>query len=257
MTKTKLGRILSIATAISAVVLGILLIISCVHIYYSGGANPFTREKVVEYFALLALPSIITIGLAVAGIIFNTATDSKDEIVSARTSLEMLESYKKRFNISTASGDEAEIINKEVKLRKNLAIVCFIISAILFTPALIYLCFIADFSVENLNSDVIAALTVVLPLSTLSVCAHIPHLYSAEKSAERELEAIKVAIKKRSIEKYESTRSFDLGKKILPVVRYVVLGVAVLFVVLGIFNGGMSDVLAKAVKICTECIGLG
>ena len=32
---------------------------------------------------------------------------------------------------------------------------------------------------------------------------------------------------------------------------------AVALVVLGIFNGGMGDVLAKAVKICTECIGLG
>ena len=28
-------------------------------------------------------------------------------------------------------------------------------------------------------------------------------------------------------------------------------------VILGILNGGLRDVLAKAVKICTECIGLG
>ena len=32
---------------------------------------------------------------------------------------------------------------------------------------------------------------------------------------------------------------------------------AVLLIVLGIINGGMADVLNKAVKICTECIGLG
>jgi hypothetical protein len=30
-----------------------------------------------------------------------------------------------------------------------------------------------------------------------------------------------------------------------------------LFIVLGIVNGGMADVLNKAIKICTECIGLG
>ena len=34
-----------------------------------------------------------------------------------------------------------------------------------------------------------------------------------------------------------------------------VIGVA--FVVLGIANGGMADVLAKAIEICTQCIGLG
>ena len=32
---------------------------------------------------------------------------------------------------------------------------------------------------------------------------------------------------------------------------------AVLFIVLGIFNGGMDDVWSKAAAICTECIGLG
>ena len=40
-------------------------------------------------------------------------------------------------------------------------------------------------------------------------------------------------------------------------VRAVILAVGILFVVLGILNGGMADVLGKAVRICTECIGLG
>lgn len=32
---------------------------------------------------------------------------------------------------------------------------------------------------------------------------------------------------------------------------------ALVLVVLGVVNGGARDVLAKAVKICSECIGLG
>lgn len=39
--------------------------------------------------------------------------------------------------------------------------------------------------------------------------------------------------------------------------RLVMLGVAVLFIVLGVMNGGWYDVLVKAINICTECIGLG
>ena len=31
----------------------------------------------------------------------------------------------------------------------------------------------------------------------------------------------------------------------------------VLLIVLGVVNGGARDVLAKAVKICSECIGIG
>ena len=41
-------------------------------------------------------------------------------------------------------------------------------------------------------------------------------------------------------------------------IKRIVLGVlGVIFVVIGICNGGMGDVLDKAVKICTQCIGLG
>lgn len=32
---------------------------------------------------------------------------------------------------------------------------------------------------------------------------------------------------------------------------------ALLLVLLGVLNGGARDVLTKAVKICSECIGLG
>lgn len=43
------------------------------------------------------------------------------------------------------------------------------------------------------------------------------------------------------------------GKK----VRIVMLIAAVLLIAAGIFNGSAGDVLGKAVKICTECVGLG
>ncbi len=33
--------------------------------------------------------------------------------------------------------------------------------------------------------------------------------------------------------------------------------ISLLLIVLGILNGGMLDVLVKAVNICSECIGLG
>ena len=32
---------------------------------------------------------------------------------------------------------------------------------------------------------------------------------------------------------------------------------AVVFIILGVMNGSMKDVLVKAIKICTECVGLG
>ena len=39
--------------------------------------------------------------------------------------------------------------------------------------------------------------------------------------------------------------------------RAALYAAALLLLALGLFNGGLNDVLVKAVNICTECIGLG
>ena len=44
---------------------------------------------------------------------------------------------------------------------------------------------------------------------------------------------------------------FGIGSTELLVILVVAL------IVLGVMNGGMFDVLVKAINICTECIGLG
>ena len=52
----------------------------------------------------------------------------------------------------------------------------------------------------------------------------------------------------------------QLGKKhskAVSIVRCVLLVISVLFIILGIYNGGADAVLTKAITICTECIGLG
>ncbi|MBQ6048114.1 MAG: thioredoxin [Oscillospiraceae bacterium] len=43
----------------------------------------------------------------------------------------------------------------------------------------------------------------------------------------------------------------------LKAVRICLLVLAITLIIHGIFNGSMRDVLFKAVRICTECIGLG
>ncbi len=48
-----------------------------------------------------------------------------------------------------------------------------------------------------------------------------------------------------------------LEAKRIKVARYCIFGVAILFLVYGLATGGIADVLAKAINICTECIGLG
>ncbi len=64
-------------------------------------------------------------------------------------------------------------------------------------------------------------------------------IYKAERETERDIQA-------------EASKA-----KRLRAVKTALLIIAVIFVIAGIFNGSMEDMLIKAINICTECVGLG
>ncbi len=49
----------------------------------------------------------------------------------------------------------------------------------------------------------------------------------------------------------------ESAAKNIRIARLAVLVLAVIFVIAGIINGSMEDMIIKAVNICTECVGLG
>lgn len=63
----------------------------------------------------------------------------------------------------------------------------------------------------------------------------------------------KTAKRGKHVSVLSSDRSSDKDKIVTAVI--LVLGIAL--AVIGLIGGGAADVLAKAVNICTECIGLG
>lgn len=94
----------------------------------------------------------------------------------------------------------------------------------------------------------------VLPLAlygTLVLLSVIMHMLYGQGRMAKQDAVSKTAFNVRS-GKEHANRSVRL-----PAIRIVLFGVAVLFIVLGVMNGGWYDVLVKAINICTECIGLG
>lgn len=55
----------------------------------------------------------------------------------------------------------------------------------------------------------------------------------------------------------KSTGDEKLTESSLSRVRGVIFLIAVILIIIGIFNGSFDDVFIKASNICTECIGLG
>ncbi len=257
MANSKYERLISAVTTVCIILLGIALIACTAHIYLTGGEQPYSRERVGDYLIFLAAPLIITAGLAIAGIIARALSGTEADGLTARTDSELLESFISRFDLSGLDGDAAATVQRERKSRRLFEIITYIVSALIFAFVLVYCGFMAEFTVENLNSDVLAALAVSLPLCAVAVGIHIPRIYYAERSSARELEAIKSYVKENAPPRAAVSDREQKKPNYAVIGRYIIVGAAIALIILGITNGGMKDVLAKAVKICTECIGLG
>ena len=80
-----------------------------------------------------------------------------------------------------------------------------------------------------------------------------------EKSMQREIEAAKAQLQAEKAQglKPEPAKKGDRGPDRVRLLRAALLVLAVVLIVAGVFNGSARDVFGKAVKICTECVGLG
>lgn len=257
MTNNKYGKIFAIATAVCVIALGLAFMICCAHLYFTGGDNPFSRESVGEYLIVLAIPSFITIALAIGGFIYAYVNKLNDDELTPRTSLELLQSFESRFVFEGFDPMTKYQVLKLRNLRNFISVIATIISAYCSVLILDYFLLIGSFSTENLNRDIMSAFAFVLPLSVIAAAIHIPKIYFIERSAVKELALLKDSVKEYGAPALATKTNGENKINVVSIARYAILAVALVFIILGVMNGGMADVLGKAVRICTECIGLG
>ena len=258
MANSKYGKLLYIATSIFLSLLGVAFIVCFAHLFFTGGSTPYSRERVTDYLTVLLIPSIITVLLIIGGFVYDALTNAKKDNSVGRTNLEILGGYSKRVDIDALSQSARESVIKERDRRELFAWLAGDATLLFIVGAVLYFRFCTNFSVENLNADVVSALSGLLPLLIGSIAVHVPKAYLTEQSAKRELQILKDEVKGGvKLAKVEPVAETKCEKLTILIARIAIICVGVLFIILGIFNGGMADVLAKAVKICTECIGLG
>jgi hypothetical protein len=257
MMNTKYGKILAITTSVCIILLGIAFIVSCAHLYFTADGTVYSRERVGEYLTILSIPSFITIAITVCGFIYAFVSRAKDNELTGRTNGELLESFASRF-VFQSFDEKTKVAVLKIRKRKNIIdFVASEISALCFVLIIDYFLFVAKFSVENLNRDIMSAFCFCLPLATFAIAIHIPRLYLSEKSAKKEYDLLKASIKLHGIPSLAEIPAPQKPISVTNITKCVILCIAVFLVILGIFNGGMNDVLGKAIRICTECIGLG
>lgn len=99
-----------------------------------------------------------------------------------------------------------------------------------------------------------------LPVLLLAVAANIAAVVIGARDENQDKPVADpelISLYKSERETASSDKNNSVNDKKLNILRLVLFAFAVLFVIAGVFNGSMEDMLIKAVNICTECIGLG
>lgn len=271
MSKERIKRIHLIygwVTTVLVLAAGIALILSCLAIYRSGD-RPFTPEAISQHFQRIAPLLCACVAAIVGGILLSVflppAQARPKGVRSADVTLRNLAS-------KAASLSDGEL--KEVKKEHNLRLLLRCSAALLIAASAAYpsAYFLdsAHFTIVNLNADIIHAVSVVLIATAVSIVIAVlcSHWVKASMQWEislykRILAAPRDQLDPESIAQRTAPRAFLKNaperwrKPLLLTVRCAVFLLAVNLIILGIFNEGILDVLGKAIRICTECIGLG
>ena len=253
---------------------GILYIISCIGIWKSGNM-PFTRDSIGLALSKLIIPSTITVALIIAGAIIIPLFPVEKKKKSSTDSKDTRDILAKKITLSELSSKRGEAVVTERNKRFFLSAGGILILLLSLIYPIIYVLTPDNFGIKDINVDVLLAAAHVIisfiPLTVYSVISS----YMKGASYAKESELLRGGIKEKGeisdfyssdtakikplSERFAPASAFlGKNKKTLTLIfKCTVLAVGVTFIVLGIFNGGMKDVLEKAVQICRECIGLG
>lgn len=248
-----------ICTAALVVAVGVLFAFSCFSLYKSD-AQPFSRESVAASFDNIAIPVYICIAFVIGGLVLKLALPLDEKKTAPRRMVKgILENAERTFDEGKCPAELLCAVKRERKLRVmlNVATALFILGCAL--PCLFYFLNTANFPGSEPMKEVGMSMLILIPAAVASGAFGVARSVLQDASYERQLLVIKEAAKlngKKTAEE-ENKNTARNKKAVYIVVRAVIAFAAVALIILGVFNGGMRDVLGKAINICRECIGLG
>ena len=152
--------------------------------------------------------------------------------------------------------EEYSLLEKQKKNRKIAWIINIAILVVCSIMGLLYLLNVNHFKADgDLMEQAIKMSIHLLPWVIISFISLIVCTIYEEYSSKLSIEIIKEIMKINGRKPLIATLKNNSLK--VNIARISILVIAVVFIITGIFNGGASDVLQKAINICTECIGLG
>ena len=259
-----------------AITVGVLFIVSCVDIYNSQELSPFTTDAIESHFRAIAVPVIAFPCLVVVGFIlhFLFPLEKKEKKVENDKAYDTLST---KVNVEIVADGGRKAILRERYLRLGTTIGSVAIWIVALVIILVFALNPQNYSKDAVNDSVKDITLVVFVSALIAMGMSYASSISNKFSKKRELTLLKLAVKENKgvmsgANSFFYVNVFDKAVEILNkvkavvnqyedisvwVIRGVVFVLAVVFIVLGSLNGGVADVFGKAIRICTECIGLG
>ena len=267
----KLRSVYGICLSALTAVVGVLFVVQIWSIFLSAepGQEPYTVEVVAEKFWQISIPVFLwvlaLIGGGVIAYLFPEEKKKEKGTVSAKITLERLQRRMKNGGMDIPESQKQEDLR-------------FIVNCVtaLVCAACGILCGMILFGVGPLiplggeffsSHQEAVRLVSAMPWILMALGCVIGASYFFEYSYKRQTQALKAEFATNRSETMAEKKTwtdwlceklpFLKSPKLLLGVRIGLGVVGIVFVVVGILNGGMADVLTKAINICTQCIGLG
>lgn len=260
MSKERLKKIKLIYGIIMSVLLaavGISFMVSCVGIYKMG-ASPFSRERVAEAFSKINILVYVAIAWFFVGVIMMIIfPDEKRKIKACKSDDAIYASLRCRIDMTYDDENIKKLMNAEM-IRKVMKISTIVINTILVGICLlITYTYIINSEILYANDTVIKCVLTSLPFMLAAVILGVASKLITDNSYKKSIALAKSLIAAKIAVKAKENTDSKSHEKIMLAVKIAIIAIGVFLVIFGIFGDGVKGTLEKAVRICTECIGLG
>ena len=255
----KRKQMIVIGMTILTLALAVMLCASVIALYADGAARRresgssmepiFTRALVTQQLRRIApLAALWVAGVIGAIVTGSLAPKHGKPLKDTETMLRLL---------LASSSDVPKSVEREKLYRRNVQIACGVSATICFGVALKWLLNRANYTGWDLESVMGETLRRTLPFIAMEFAILLIGVHLCEKSRLRAIDALKAVPRERRAKSAQAPMKGTTDTIARIALRAVLYVAAVVLIIAGVFNGGLNDVLVKAINICTECIGLG
>ena len=265
-TNKKVRLIYGWVFAAFTIVVGILFIWQVLDIYTggiaAGNTSPFSRGLVGERMGIIAAPFWIWIAMIVAGFILWEVFPVKEKLSPVTDPRYVLKRLEKRLP-AEAEGElksSLDYVRSQNKTLKIIHWLLFAMACVFLVYVITYVSIPSNFPNKDKTADMLNMAKYLLPVAAIIFVAALLYAGYYKYAAKNMLPHVKkltagvkapVRVKQNKLMSILTHKYFKLG------IRIAVACVGVAFVIAGCLNGSISEVFNKAIRICTECIGLG